>query len=392
MTHGKRERTFPPACAWVVLSGALAAGCQHPSVQRVEPSPALPSPAGGQAGTTPTAEVPTLAPEPKSEVTAQAVASDPPAAAPEQETPPAPTPLLDSLAQRAEALKQVSVASLEEPEPPADPGPRPKTLTPKSPPRIIEAPGELELPPGDVSPELPAEPAKPPAPINADRPSEPPPRAVDVWGDGLESLRKYARDRTKDPDDLWALRAGVLDWIAQSQDDDPRAQLWRTVLTPLIRPEGSAITNEHINSKQIQEAVGALEASAPLEITDLRLCRKVNGFGNFEPLPAAATRAGRPLILYCEVSGLRYEPSGDSYRSRLAGHVEVVSTPDGKSVWTHALGTAEDVCHRRRRDYFVPYGSPSPLAPPGALQLRLTQTDLITDRSTALALPLTIHP
>jgi hypothetical protein len=76
----------------------------------------------------------------------------------------------------------------------------------------------------------------------------------------------------------------------------------------------------------------------------------------------------------------------------LAAHVEVRSAKDGKSVWKQALGTAEDLC-RRRRDYFVNYRITLPATlPPGHFELRLTQTDLVSDRSATLSIPLTVHP
>ena len=55
------------------------------------------------------------------------------------------------------------------------------------------------------------------------------------------------------------------------------------------------------------------------------------------------------------MTGVEYQARGDRFVSRLAAHLEMRSAADGSVVWEHAAGTAEDVCERRRRDYFVSY-------------------------------------
>ncbi len=81
----------------------------------------------------------------------------------------------------------------------------------------------------------------------------------------------------------------------------------------------------------------ALESEAPLEISELRLCRKVSGFGNFDPLDTAACKAGQPLIVYCEMSGLQYSAAGEQFHSRLSSRVELVPSSGGDPVWAQSL-------------------------------------------------------
>jgi hypothetical protein len=56
-----------------------------------------------------------------------------------------------------------------------------------------------------------------------------------------------------------------------------------------------------------------------------------------------------------------------------------------------SLGTGEDTCPRRRRDYFISYmyTIPRTLAA-GRYTLRLTEKDLIADRSAAREVPIAI--
>jgi hypothetical protein len=130
-----------------------------------------------------------------------------------------------------------------------------------------------------------------------------------------------------------------------------------------------------------------------LKIAELRLCRKVFGFGSFEPIGTTPISASQPFLLYCEMTGLHYEPQGDTYVSRLSARLALKSTTKGSIVWEQTLDTAEDRCRRPRRDYFVNYRIEFPRSlEPGTYQLRLIQTDLFADHSTTAEVPLTIAP
>jgi hypothetical protein len=140
-------------------------------------------------------------------------------------------------------------------------------------------------------------------------------------------------------------------------------------------------------------AAPATTQPAPLEITDLRLCRKVLNFGLFEPMDPTAIKAGQRLLVYCELTGLSYEPRGQIFISRLASHLELRSGHDEAIVWEQSPAVGEDTCRRPRRDYYVNYRIelPSTLEP-GPYRLRLIQTDLIADRTTSKEVPIAIAP
>jgi hypothetical protein len=220
--------------------------------------------------------------------------------------------------------------------------------------------------------------ATPPRPINPDRPAEPA-ASAESWSGGLERLRRLVRAQSADRDDVWRLRGQLLGWLDETAGESDPGTLWRTV-----KPD---------DAEDIRRVVRLLEAQAPLEITDLRLCRKVNGFGSFEPIDPSACKPGQAVIVYCEMAGLHYEEAGEMVRSRLSSQVEIVSSRGGKPIWDQTLGTADDLCRRRRRDYYVCYRItlPETLAA-GSYEFRLTQEDLVAGRSTSLAIPLTIQP
>jgi hypothetical protein len=129
----------------------------------------------------------------------------------------------------------------------------------------------------------------------------------------------------------------------------------------------------------------AADIFPPLAINELRLCRKVIGFGSFEPLGTTAVKAGQPLLIYCETDGVQYEADGVGFRSRLSSKLEIIAAGGEPGGWEHELGVAVDVCRRERHDYFASYRLEVPSTlPPGRYRLRITQTDLVTgSRATA---------
>jgi hypothetical protein len=91
------------------------------------------------------------------------------------------------------------------------------------------------------------------------------------------------------------------------------------------------------------------------------------------------------------MEGPQIQETDSGYRSRLGSRVELTLPSGGDPIWSQSLGAAEDQCLRRRRDYFVNYRLtlPSQLSP-GPYLLRLTQTDLLTGRSVASSLDVTL--
>jgi hypothetical protein len=236
-----------------------------------------------------------------------------------------------------------------------------------------------------------------PRPINPEKPVvRPSPR--ELWREGLDRLRELAGEQSRIEDrdaGLWTLRFRLLKEVdALDHESAGTGQaLWRVLLPAVTASRTSGGTDEHRRAAEIRAAVSALEEEQPLEITALQLCRRVNGFGSFEPIDPAACKPGQAVIVYCEMSGLRYSAAGGVFHSRLASRVELTPTAGGKVVWSDDLGVAEDLCRRRRRDYYVNYRLVLPdRLPPGTYQLNLLQSDELAGRTTAGSLVVTIEP
>ena len=135
------------------------------------------------------------------------------------------------------------------------------------------------------------------------------------------------------------------------------------------------------------------EKPAPLAISELRLCRRVFGFGSFEPLADESVKVGQHLLVYCELTGLQYESRDAAFVSRISSRVEVRPALGGTVLWEQELGTAEDLCRRQRRDNYVNYRVDLPKTlGPGSYRLTLLQTDLVAGNSTKTEIPLEITP
>jgi hypothetical protein len=157
-------------------------------------------------------------------------------------------------------------------------------------------------------------------------------------------------------------------------------------LPPPERPEVSV----HVPSTTDSPAT---DETDPLGIGKLRLCRKVRGFGSFDTVGETDVKVGQRILVYCEMTGMRCEAKNESFVSKLASKIEISLAGSGTVQWLREFGPAEDVCGSRRRDFYVNYrvDLPKTLAP-GLYRLRLTQTDLIAQRSTSAEIPFEIHP
>ncbi len=402
MPYGYRGGRNTPGFAGFVLVVAVTAGCGRLPVHPFGPASFVETPTPEPKATS----APPVA-TPEGPVEVEVLPILPVAGEPRVELPgtPSAASLLDSALARSRGLPDSPAPAEPASTPIASPIPIPEPLkvvndTPQvgpttPPPAPSEPQAETTTPSNPQA--APANPSADPAPsaqaVEPGKPTEAA-RPRDEWRDGIEELRVVIRGHAGESDGPWTLRALLLDALAKAGEGGEDANLWKTVLPALGATDEPQAPAERPRVDELRAAILALEDQAPLEITDLRLCRKVSGFGNFDPLDVASLKAGQAVILYCELSGLRSEARGDGFRSRLASHYEVVPAAGGEPVVKRtSLGAAEDLCRRRRRDYYANYRVDLPEGiSPGTYELRLTQEDAIAGRSTSSAIPFTILP
>lgn len=405
MGNRRSPRRLRLGFACLLATAFAEAGCQRPLVQQVDPLPVTPN---ARKERSDTAVVPVTLPYP--EAVADRLPRDTvvPARVAPPPAPATPTPILNAIAARATDKGKVSLASLgiselgppapvEAPkkelsapvEAPKDSG-SPATVLPESPP--AEPPAVVAVPASEAPPIAGPETKIVIAPATRKEP-EKKPEPAKLWRDGLEQLRNVARDQAGKNDDEaaeWSLRFALLDWLSHD-GAKPGDARWRTVLAPLIHSADGSLADETALAAELHSAVAVLEEYAPLEITAIQLCRKVNGFGSYVPIDSSGCKAGRSLIVYCEMAGVRYEQEGELFHSKLSSRAELRVVGGGSPIWTHEQDVAHDSCRRRRRDYYVNYRLDLPQdLPPGSYELLLTQTDLTTNQSASRTAPVTI--
>jgi hypothetical protein len=186
---------------------------------------------------------------------------------------------------------------------------------------------------------------------------------------------------------------GTLDWLVTQAARPPTQVMFQRAVNAMaeaIKKSAKANTNAR-GPIDVHAMLLALEDQEELGVSNLRLCRKVDGFGAYEGLPASTLKAGQPALLYCELPGLRYQAKDLGYVARLSSRVELVASRDNTKVWEQSLGDVEDQCQSRRRDNYANYRFALPPAlPPGDYRLRLILTDLLGDQTASTELPLTV--
>jgi len=389
MSFGSRSRRLSTGFVAIGVLAGLA-GCQMP-VGRLAPLPNRPQ--STLTATTRAALFPaTVAMDPPSEMSSIEPTAPPASSLTPSETrpepeKPAPTPLLDAALIRAKGLEEARDRP-DRPSPPTDPTPIPIGPIPAT-----ESPAPLVVPVTSTIPTPSPMPTPVPGPMPTPEPVKEaePARPEDLWREGVRRLVGLARARLEQPSidgpdsnstRSWTLRSRVLAWLAEP-DLDPdlghrEADGVRAVLRALDDASGESVRR----GDEVRSAVLVLEDKAPLEITDLRICSKVDGFGDFEAFEPPVRKAGQPVILYCEVDGLRFEQTTAGFRTRIAAQLEILPEGGGPAIHSRSLSTAEETCRRRRRDYFVAYKFilPKPLEP-GDYRIRLTTRDLNGDHS-----------
>lgn len=118
-------------------------------------------------------------------------------------------------------------------------------------------------------------------------------------------------------------------------------------------------------------------------ITTVAFCRRVVTFGVYEKMETTEFAAGQTIhtIVYCEISNFTSELTEDErYRTLLGTRLEAL-TADGQSVWEHEEPEIEDLCRRRRTDFFLAQRiALPPTLPPGDYILKVLVEDHLGGR------------
>lgn len=210
-----------------------------------------------------------------------------------------------------------------------------------------------------------AESKEPTLSSTSNQPLDAQPGETPMSADGFLERLETRVEEAGDFDSLWTL---LLTQVAMNRITEPpeptpgvsaEAQRILGGLIRLIVSTRSAARNPLVIG---EEALGRavefrqlLADRADPEIPVVSMCRKVVTFGVYEEMGEEEFVAGRSTqtIVYSEIRNLRSEQTPDGkFRTLLATRLEVL-TEGGESVWQHEEPEIEDLCRRRRTDFFI---------------------------------------
>ena len=137
-------------------------------------------------------------------------------------------------------------------------------------------------------------------------------------------------------------------------DQRERVEQYHKVMTSLARDLPR--DKDTLESASFGERVRHILDQGPIQIRDLQICRRVRGYGVYEPFETEIFLAGReqPIIIYVELDYFRSVESSDGrHRVRLAQDVVLYNEADGLAVWKQPKVDIVDESRNRRRDFFV---------------------------------------
>ncbi len=135
-----------------------------------------------------------------------------------------------------------------------------------------------------------------------------------------------------------------------------------------------------------------LRAQADLEIPTLQLCRRVDGFGVYEPIEHRFVAGrDRDVIVYCEVANFMSQlTEQQQWETRLTQEVVLYTDVDGLPILRDKPIAVPDLSRNRRHDFFVVRRLRLPAnIPVGRYWLKVTIVDQLASRVAEASIPIT---
>lgn len=189
-----------------------------------------------------------------------------------------------------------------------------------------------------------------------------------------------------------------------SSGERQRYDAMRPLLSAMLGP-GAATMDDSGLISALDTARAAIAPARGVRILDSALCRRVDGFGSFEPFASGVFAAGRSqrVILYVELDGFAYRPLRDGDRDRqgatsvaqwaveVSQELQLIHDADGTLQWYQPEQTLVDLSRNKRRDFYLvnSFELPATLTV-GLYKLKVTVRDKVTGGVDERIVPITI--
>jgi hypothetical protein len=120
-----------------------------------------------------------------------------------------------------------------------------------------------------------------------------------------------------------------------------------------VRQDNNMLLSKKI--RPILDMADRVRTEAELAVPVVALCRKVDGYGKYDPIDPARFPAGQanPVIVYCEIANFASQMNDQQmWETKLRQEVTLY-TETGLPVWHDKSRDVVDNCRNRRHDFFM---------------------------------------
>jgi len=197
----------------------------------------------------------------------------------------------------------------------------------------------------------------------------------------------------EDPQRVQALMVAALSLASENHELDhtlldqldprSREQVARFQQMLAVTYEELASDDTHVLTRRAMlERIDEVFGQQPLTIEALQLCRRVDGYGVYNPFPNTRFLAGRTnrVLVYVELENFQHEPAEDNqFEVRLEMQVELYDSTGETTVWRSGPEVLADVSRNQRRDFFIVYPIDLPARlTAGSYRLKVRVADMHT--------------
>jgi hypothetical protein len=145
--------------------------------------------------------------------------------------------------------------------------------------------------------------------------------------------------------------------VALSEEDRRIVKAYQRLFAQIGQSTGrTSSADRQMLEDLAEELADAVDQRKPLTIRNLKLCKKVNGFGVYEAFAKNTFLAGQahPMIIYAELDHFRSDVGANGKnRVRLTQEVVLYNDSDGLPVWRQRPVAISDESYNQREDFFV---------------------------------------
>ncbi len=165
------------------------------------------------------------------------------------------------------------------------------------------------------------------------------------------------------------------------------------IATPVKKAQDAAGAGNALEALDaLDDAAATIYEKMPLTVRRaLFVAEEAQGFGVFNPRDTNVYDASKPLLVYAELAGYGWRPSGDIYRVELVLDFDLLSKEGQSLVSQRAFNRITTASRARNRDFWFPvsYNFSSGIEP-GDYVIRTIVRDVVSQKQTQFDLPFTI--